>query len=102
MNFPTAVKSGFRNYATFSGRATRSEFWWFVLFAQLLQAIGQSISTELATLLWLAAYSEYISACPKTSRHWPFGQMVDLATRFNRRDDFSSSLINTADRSVNY
>ncbi len=63
MNFPTAVKSGFRNYATFSGRATRSEFWWFVLFAQLLQAVGQNISTELATLLWLGLL------IPNTSLH---------------------------------
>jgi len=27
-----AVKSAFSKYATFRGRATRSEFWWFYLF----------------------------------------------------------------------
>jgi uncharacterized membrane protein YhaH (DUF805 family) len=64
VNFPTAVKSGFRNYATFSGRATRSEFWWFVFFAQLLQAVGQNLSTELATLLWLGLL------IPNTSLHF--------------------------------
>lgn len=32
MGFVEAVKSGLKNYATFSGRATRSEFWWFALF----------------------------------------------------------------------
>ena len=32
MNFSTAVKTCFSKYATFSGRAQRSEFWWFVLF----------------------------------------------------------------------
>ncbi len=31
MSFGQAVRSGFRQYATFSGRATRSEFWWFYL-----------------------------------------------------------------------
>jgi len=30
-----AIVSVFRNYATFAGRATRSEYWWF----QLLQAV---------------------------------------------------------------
>jgi uncharacterized membrane protein YhaH (DUF805 family) len=32
MNFSTAVASVFRNYATFSGRARRAEYWWYLLF----------------------------------------------------------------------
>jgi uncharacterized membrane protein YhaH (DUF805 family) len=32
MNFSTAVASVFRNYATFHGRALRSEYWWYLLF----------------------------------------------------------------------
>jgi uncharacterized membrane protein YhaH (DUF805 family) len=32
MDFPTAVRTCLRKYATFSGRARRAEFWWFVLF----------------------------------------------------------------------
>ena len=32
MSFMDAVKSCFGKYATFSGRAPRSEFWYFVLF----------------------------------------------------------------------
>lgn len=32
MGFTEAVKTVFSKYATFSGRATRSEFWWFYLF----------------------------------------------------------------------
>jgi len=32
MNFGQAVSSCFSNYATFSGRATRSEYWYWVLF----------------------------------------------------------------------
>ena len=34
-----AVTSVFRNYANFNGRAQRSEFWWFVLFSFISQAI---------------------------------------------------------------
>lgn len=32
MNFPQAINSCRRRYFTFSGRATRSEYWWFFLF----------------------------------------------------------------------
>ena len=32
MDFLTAVRTCFSKYATFSGRARRSEYWWFVLF----------------------------------------------------------------------
>lgn len=32
MNFGQAIKSGFSNYVTFSGRACRSEYWLWVLF----------------------------------------------------------------------
>lgn len=35
MNFQDAIKSGFANYANFNGRASRSEFWYWVLFAML-------------------------------------------------------------------
>ena len=31
MNMPTAVKSVLGKYATFSGRASRSEYWWWTL-----------------------------------------------------------------------
>ncbi|MEX0280235.1 MAG: DUF805 domain-containing protein [Arenibacterium sp.] len=32
MGFQDAVKTCFRKYATFSGRASRPEYWWFILF----------------------------------------------------------------------
>ena len=34
-----AITSVFRNYATLSGRAPRSEFWWFALFQVVLFAV---------------------------------------------------------------
>jgi uncharacterized membrane protein YhaH (DUF805 family) len=33
VTFIEAVKTVYRKYATFSGRAARSEYWWFVLFS---------------------------------------------------------------------
>jgi len=45
MGFGEAVKTVFSKYATFSGRAGRSEFWFFVLFSIIvnivLNIIGQ-------------------------------------------------------------
>jgi uncharacterized membrane protein YhaH (DUF805 family) len=32
IGFVDAVKRGFRKYATFKGRASRSEYWWWTLF----------------------------------------------------------------------
>ena len=39
MNFGEAILSGFRNYVTFSGRAARPEFWYWVLFAFLAGSV---------------------------------------------------------------
>jgi uncharacterized membrane protein YhaH (DUF805 family) len=39
MTFFQAIASGFRKYADFTGTASRSEFWWWTLFATLTGAI---------------------------------------------------------------
>ncbi|MDY0106928.1 MAG: DUF805 domain-containing protein [Giesbergeria sp.] len=38
MDFFQAIQSCLGQYATFSGRASRSEFWWFFLFQVLVMA----------------------------------------------------------------
>ena len=40
MNFQQAIASGFQNYATFAGRAARSEYWYWTLFAILVGAVA--------------------------------------------------------------
>jgi uncharacterized membrane protein YhaH (DUF805 family) len=40
MNFGQAIVSGFRNYFNFSGRASRSEFWFFMLFYFLVAIVA--------------------------------------------------------------
>lgn len=45
MNFTEAVKTCFKKYADFKGRASRSEYWWFFL-ATLLMSIALSIVNE--------------------------------------------------------
>ena len=42
MTFGEAVRSGFEHYAKFNGRASRPEFWWWVLFV-ILMGIGANL-----------------------------------------------------------
>ena len=44
MSFFDAVASAFRKYFDFSGRASRSEFWWFFLFCILLYMLAFSLT----------------------------------------------------------
>lgn len=42
MTFGEAVRSGFEHYAKFDSRASRPEFWWWVLFV-ILMGIGANL-----------------------------------------------------------
>ena len=48
MSMMEAVKNVFQNYATFSGRARRSEYWYFCLF-NLLVSLGISVLVGIGT-----------------------------------------------------
>lgn len=43
MTFGAAIASVFRKYAIFRGRATRSEYWWFMLFTYIWSFVVQMI-----------------------------------------------------------
>jgi uncharacterized membrane protein YhaH (DUF805 family) len=47
MNFGEAIKSGFSNYVTFSGRAVRSEYWFWVLFTVIGATVAMIIDAAL-------------------------------------------------------
>ena len=48
MRFSGAISSGFRNFANFKGKASRSEFWYWVLFTALLAVV----LSLLESLIW--------------------------------------------------
>jgi uncharacterized membrane protein YhaH (DUF805 family) len=50
MNFLQAIRSGFRNYATFSGRALRSEYWYFALFIVIAGVVAHLLDAYLFPL----------------------------------------------------
>tara|TARA_Y100000031_G_scaffold91082_1_gene100144 strand:+ start:82 stop:453 length:372 start_codon:yes stop_codon:yes gene_type:complete len=47
MNFQTSIQTCFKKYAQFSGRATRSEFWFFALFG----LIGGLVTAVIDTMI---------------------------------------------------
>lgn len=60
VDFATAVRTVLTQYATFSGRARRSEFWWFVLawaIAYIVVAVVDQVvfGALILTLLFIAA-----------------------------------------------
>ena len=68
LKFTQAVRSVLTQYATFRGRASRSEYWWFFLFSVLLNAVtsipdmvldavaGLNGFTPFGTVAWLALF----------------------------------------------
>lgn len=47
MNFLDAIKSGFQNYFNFKGRASRSEFWYWVLFTVLIGLVASTLESAI-------------------------------------------------------
>jgi uncharacterized membrane protein YhaH (DUF805 family) len=62
MTFGESIKTCLTKYAAFDGRASRSEFWWFVLFQLLLTLGAQMISHLLGGLLSLALFLPALAA----------------------------------------
>lgn len=65
MSFGDAIATCLKKYATFSGRASRPEFWWFVLFTVLVEIVAGILDNALGlkygagfgvlgTIAWLA------------------------------------------------
>jgi uncharacterized membrane protein YhaH (DUF805 family) len=62
MDFGTAIQVCFQKYVDFSGRARRSEYWFFYLFT-FLTVFGASIVSEsLGNLVFLAVLLPSLSA----------------------------------------
>ncbi|MDA7946808.1 MAG: DUF805 domain-containing protein [Hyphomicrobiaceae bacterium] len=59
MTFTDAVRTCFSKYATFSGRAARPEYWWWVLFSVLVNIASNIVDAYLiAPALGLPPFGE--------------------------------------------
>ena len=56
MTFFESIKTVFRKYAEFGGRATRAEFWWFMLFSALVSAALKALSVPMYGVTYGASY----------------------------------------------
>jgi uncharacterized membrane protein YhaH (DUF805 family) len=54
MTFTDAIGTCFRKYVDFSGCASRSEFWWWVLFTVVVSLVFRSVSYSLSWAFSLA------------------------------------------------
>ncbi len=53
MNFGQAISVCLSKYATFTGRASRPEFWWFFLFQILVSVAASMLGDTIAALVSL-------------------------------------------------
>lgn len=75
MSFLDAVGSGFRNYVNFKGRASRKEFWYWVLFTVLVSLVANTLDS----VIWPA---------PQTTADW----MQDLQATLSQPTPISNVL----------
>jgi uncharacterized membrane protein YhaH (DUF805 family) len=63
MTVGEAITGCFSKYATFEGRASRSEYWYFVLFAVICSITARIIDLASGTAFWLLGFGYLSLAC---------------------------------------
>jgi len=61
MNFLKSIETCFYKYIEFNGRASRSEFWWFYLFAIICWIIGFALGPIIEAIIILGLLIPYIA-----------------------------------------
>jgi uncharacterized membrane protein YhaH (DUF805 family) len=65
MSFQESIQVCFKKYADFSGRASRSEYWWFALFIVVVSAALSLFSNMLSGLFSVAVLLPSIAAATR-------------------------------------
>jgi uncharacterized membrane protein YhaH (DUF805 family) len=65
MTFQESIRVCFTKYFDFSGSATRSEYWWFVLFIVLVSVLSTMLSPVASGLFSLATLVPSIAAATR-------------------------------------
>jgi uncharacterized membrane protein YhaH (DUF805 family) len=61
MQFQESIKTCLTNYVNFKGRASRSEFWWFVLFTVIVHFVCGALSDKLQIIIGLILFLPYLA-----------------------------------------
>lgn len=88
MSFTKSISTCFRKYASFKGRATRSEYWWFWAFYVVLYSIPALLSA-----FFMAEYeSELAGICSTITTIVALGLFLPLlAVQVRRNHDAGKS-----------
>ena len=70
MQFMEAVKSVFSKYATFSGRARRSEYWYFFLFCFIVNLVLSALIGAAEGLAFLSTLWSLATLVPTWAVSW--------------------------------
>ncbi len=85
-----AVEIGLREYANFSGTATRFEYWWFLAFVVVVTAVATLLHERVGQIAWVILLLPFLAASTRRlndagqSQWWqmlwlvPFGQIAVL------------------------
>lgn len=65
MTFQESIKVCFSKYADFTGRASRSEYWWFVLFLMLVSVALSYVSPTASALFSIGTLLPAIAAATR-------------------------------------
>jgi uncharacterized membrane protein YhaH (DUF805 family) len=63
-----ATKLAFKNYATFTGKTSRPDYWYFILALFIVSAIASVISDDLGTIVAIATLIPWASASARRLR----------------------------------
>lgn len=89
MTFFESIKTVFRKYAEFGGRATRPEFWWFALFSTLVSAALNALTAPFnGRMLEFDASMSSVSAFASFASVWGIAVLLpSLAVAVRRLRD---------------
>ncbi|RTL21703.1 MAG: DUF805 domain-containing protein [Burkholderiales bacterium] len=65
MTFQESIRVCFNKYADFSGRASRSEYWWFFLFSILASLVAGAIGYVASTIVFLGLLLPSLAAATR-------------------------------------
>ena len=102
MNFTQAITTGFQKYVTFSGRATRSEYWYWTLFTFIASVVAILVNSTLFpfsglspvnTLVSLGLFLPGLAVSVRRLHDLEFGRMVAPAGLYRNRNSHPDYLV---------
>ena len=85
MDFATSIKTCFVKYITVHGRASRGEFWWFVLFTYFMSAFALFVDSVFLSYLYFEGDVYYHDGLSLMGGVWQCVLLIPLLSVTVRR-----------------